>query len=711
MNTRDLISNPARYEVDDLIVDLVPRRVRRAGMVIRLQALSFDLLVTLVRAAPGLVSFEQLGERVWPGLVISPETIVQRVKLLRSALGDDAHSPRYIEGVRGRGYRMVADVRPLTERQVIPEFIVPPSLKELERDDSLNVNAGVAVTGAAAVSSLSAMPPAARRPADWAPPGWIGGTLIIVVLLAASWAAFHLRGVSKSAEQTSSGTAPAAIRSLAVLPLEDLSGDREQEYFADGMTDALTTDLAQIGSLRVISRNSAMQFKSSKETLPQIGHDLHVDAVVEGAVTRGANRVRVTAQLVATRSDRHLWARTYERDLKDVLVLQDEIARDIAEQIRVKLTPKERSLLIEVHAVDPEAHDAYLRGRYWAYKQTPEGGQKALEYYRRAIAKDPSYALAYAGLADAYYVVMAAGGLSLKEASPRVVDAANKALALDPSLAEPRSSLALIRLFSDWDWSSAEAEFKEAIALNPNFAEAHQEYSIYLIVVNRLDEAVNEGERAVDLDPFNLWTNRWLGQALYHARRYDEALRQMRRTLELFPDMGGLYEDMADVYEQKRMFAEAFAARQQALTLDKNPSVTALRKAYEKAYERAGYKGYLLEEIRLVERGPRQECNFAVLAHLYAMLDDQAHAVSSVESAYEEHSPEILFAGTAPELDSIHSSPRFWDVLRRIGLPPPTSQLRGGVMWLVPNRVPNVGGRGAPGSRKIIANSTSYLFL
>ena len=260
------------------------------------------------------------------------------------------------------------------------------------------MHAGVAATGAAAVSFPSATPTAPPRSAKWVPRGWIGGTLIIVTLLAASWAIVHYRGASKPAERTSVVVSP-VIHSLVVLPLENLSGDNEQEYFADGMTDALTTDLAQIGSLRVISRTSAMHFKGSKETLPQIGHELQVDAVVEGTVTRGENRVRITAQLVEASSDHHLWARSYERDLKDVLALQDEIAQDIAEQIRVKLTPKERSLLVQVHVVDPEAYDACLRGWYWWNQFTPDGARKALDYFQKAIAKDPSYAPAYANLA------------------------------------------------------------------------------------------------------------------------------------------------------------------------------------------------------------------------------------------------------------------------------------------------------------------------
>jgi TolB-like protein/DNA-binding winged helix-turn-helix (wHTH) protein len=662
-NTPDLIPDPAGYQVDDLIIDLGRRRVRRAGTTIPLKALSFDLLVALVRGAPNLLSFDQLSERVWPGLVITPETIVQRVKLLRGALGDDPHAPRYIEGVRGRGYRMLAEVRPLTERHGTAESIVPPSLKETKEEESPNVHAGIAATGAATVSSPSAKPSAAPRPAKWGPLGWIGGTVTIVVLLAASWAIVHYRGASKPAERTSVVVSP-VIHSLAVLPLENLSGDKEQEYFADGMTDALTTDLAQIGSLRVISRTSAMHFKGSKETLPQIGRELNVDAVVEGAVTRGENRVRVTAQLVEASSDHHLWARTYERDLKDVLALQDEIAQDVAEQIRVKLTPKERSLLMQVHTVDPEAYDDFLRGRYWLSTWTGEGNRKALDYFQKAIAKDPSYALAYAGLTDCLFNLGFGGGLPRKEAFTNGREAAVKALALDPSLAEAHTALAIFKFNVDWDWSGAEAEYKQATALNPNNARAHYRYAQYLVPMGRIDEAMTEIEFARDLDPFSSPITWWLGQVLYHARRYDDALRQNRRGLEMYPDKGQFYVEIADIYEQKKMFAEAFAARQQALSLGKDPRVTALGEAYK----RSGYRGYLLKEAETLGADSP-----TYAAHVYALLNDEARAVTALEVAYNEREPGVLFIRTAPELDSIRSSPRFRDLVRRIGFPPSPS--------------------------------------
>lgn len=666
-NTRNLTPDPAGYQVDDLIIDLAPRRVRRAQTVIPLKALSFDLLVTLVRAAPNLVSFEQLSERVWPGLVITPETIVQRVKLLRSALGDDPHAPRYIEGVRGRGYRLVAEVRPLTERPGTPETIVSPSLKETKEEESPNVHAGIAATEAVGMSSPSATLPAAPRPAQWVPLGWIGGTLIIVALLAASWAIVYYRGASKPADGTSSRIAPAAIHSLAVLPLENLSGDKEQEYFADGMTDEVITELGKIGALRVISRTSAMQFKGAREPLPDIARKLNVDAIVEGTVLRSGNRVRITAQLIEASSDRHLWAHSYEHDLKDVLLLQDEVSRDIAEEVRIKLTPRERSLLSQAHGIDPEVYDDYLRGRYWCDKFTVDGSSKCRAFFQSAIAKNANYALAHAGVAESYIDELNCCGLPVQEAFPKAKESVLKALALDPSLAEAHTGLATVKLQYDWDWSGAEDELKQAIALNPNYARAHTWYSIELLVMGRLDEAVKEAERARDLDPFAIPIDRWMVEVFYHSRRYGEALREARRLSEIHPNWAGGYHDLGDLYEQMKELPEAFAAYQQELSLLKDRSASALGEAYQ----RSGYKGYLLKKIQILEQTPHFDMYTGpILAHEYAQLNDETHAMIYLERAYDEHYPWLLLVRVAPEWDPIRSSPRFRELVRRLGLPP-----------------------------------------
>jgi tetratricopeptide (TPR) repeat protein len=405
-----------------------------------------------------------------------------------------------------------------------------------------------------------------------------------------------------------------------------------------------------------------MHFKGSKETLPQIGRDLQVDAVVEGTVARGERRVRITAQLIEASTDHHLWAQTYERDLKDTLALQDEITQDITELIRFKLTPRERSVLMQVNAVDPEAYDDLLKGRYWLSSWTGDRAWKALDYFHKAIAKDPKYAAAYAGVADSFVTLHVSGGLPAREAYPKAREAAVKALALDPSLAEAHTSLAAVKWGYEWDWSGAEAEYKQAIALSPNYANTHMMYSGFLLAMGRLDEATKEIERARDLDPFSPGITWWQGQVLYHARRYDDALRQDRRGLEMHPDNANFYDAIADVHEQKKMFAEAFAARQQALRLENDPSVAALGEAYK----RSGYRGYLLKEAQILE----QAHNPGYAAHPYALLNDEARALTALEWSYYEREPEILFLRTAPELDSIRSSPRFRDLVRRIGFPP-----------------------------------------
>jgi len=610
----------AVYEFGQFTLVPSQKRLLSGREIVPLAPKVFDTLVLLVENQGRLIQKEEFLKALWPNSVVEEQALAHNISQLRKVLRDPPETPKFIETVPKRGYRFIASVRASGEP---PAFPAPP-----------------APSGAVP----SAMQPLRR------PRRAVLAVLAPVLVLAAGATVYV--SFPRTGPETA-GVLP-AIHSLAVLPLENLSGDTEQEYFADGMTDALITDLAQIGSLRVISRTSAIQYKGSKETLPQIGRELKVDAVVEGTVARAGSRVRITAQLVEASSDRHLWARTYERDLKDILALQDEIAQDVAGQIRLKLTSKERGMLIQVHAVDPEAYDAYLRGSYWINQLTSEGLNKACDYFQKAVAKDPSYAVAYVGVARCAF-----------QNSPDTArEAAVKALVLDPSLAEAHTMLAEVKFYHDWDWSGAEAEHKQAIALNPNCAPAHHRYSRYLVAMGRIDEATREIERARDLDPFDALTTVWLGRVLYHARRYDDALREMRRGLEMYPNQHDFYWDVADVYEQKKMLAEAFASRQQALSLGKDPRVSALGEAYK----RLGYKGYLLKQAEF-----EQTHNAAYAAHCYALLNDEARAIAALEAVYNEHNGKILFMRTAPELDSIRSSPRFRDLVRRIGFPQPSS--------------------------------------
>ena len=463
------------------------------------------------------------------------------------------------------------------------------------------------------------------------------------------------------------GVGSPAIRSLAVLPLANLTGDSGQDYFVDGMTDELTTDLAQIAALRVTSRTSTMQFRDAKKPLSQIAKELNVEAVMEGSVVRSADRVRITAQLIEAKSDRHLWAKSYERKIQDVLALQDEVARDIAEEVRIKLTPEERSRFEVARPVNPGAHDDYLRGRFWWSKRTEEGEWKGLEYFQKAIAKEPSYALAYAGVADSFIVLGHHGRLSPKEALPKAKQAAMKALELDDSLAEAHTSLALVRHSYDWDWSGAESEFKQAIVLNPNYSTAHHWYSHYLVAVGRLDEALSEVERARELDPFSPTINAFLGDTLYYRRQYDRSLRQYRHALEMYPDATEFHDGIANVYEQKKMLPEAFAERQQVLAMH-GQTKTAV--ALAQVYKNSGYMGYLQKRIEILEQAPEPaEAPNLYLAHLYAELNDQPHALHYLERAYEERNPWLLNLKVDPAMDPLRSSPAFRDLVRRIGLP------------------------------------------
>jgi TolB-like protein/DNA-binding winged helix-turn-helix (wHTH) protein/Tfp pilus assembly protein PilF len=641
------------FELDERAGEL-----RRSGRRVALQPQPLEILRALLERPGEVVSREELRRRVWKnGAYIDfDRSLNKAIVKLRDALGDDADSPRYIETLPRHGYRFI--LLPPAHIDAAPgaqgEFTADMPQPEGPASPQLTPVSRVQTAGAHHRWRWAALGLSLLALAGWIISSWFpierGGTKPV-----------ELTNFQQPAQRTAE--AAPAIYSLAVLPLDNLSGNKEQEYFADGMTDALTTDLAQIGTLRVISRTSAMQFKGSKKSLRQIGHDLQVDAVVEGTVVRDDNRVRITAQLIQTSSDHHLWAKSYERDLKDILALQDEIAQDVAEQIRAKLTSRERSLLAKVHAVDPEAHDAYMRGRYWWHTKTLEGSRRGLDYFQKAVVKDPTYALAYAGIADSFISMAWNFRLPANEAFPKAKEASVKALELDPTLAEAHASLASAEFAYYWEWTAAEHEFKQAIALNPNYAQAYHYYSYYLMAMGRVDEAVNGFEHARSLDPYAFHINWSLGTALYYARRYDEALRQYRRCLEMLPDRrADVYDSIANVYEQKKMFAEAFAAHQQALSIRKDSTATVL----DQAYQRSGYSGYVRKKIEILEKAPPTQGD---LLHWYSLANDEAHSMTLLEHFYDERFPWLLMLQVDPRSEPFRSSPRFRDLVRRIGLP------------------------------------------
>ncbi len=461
----------------------------------------------------------------------------------------------------------------------------------------------------------------------------------------------------------------AQIKSLAVLPLANLSHDPEQDYFADGMTEALITGLAKITELRVISRTSVMHYKGVQRLLPEIARELNVDAVVEGSVQRSGNRVKITAQLIRAATDQHLWAESYERDLRDVLGLQDEVASTIAQRVESKLRPSNQVPSERRGSVKPEAYEAYLKGLYYINKRTPESLRKSEEYFQQAIAKDPGYAPAYASLADFYNLANNYTILTPNESLPKARAAAMKALEIDSSLAEAHTALA-IALVNDYDWNDAGNEFRRALELNPGSAQGHYWYSlVFLTSLGRHREAISEMQRARQLDPLSLITNANLGTILFNARQYDQAIQQCLRTLEMDPHFATAHYNLALAYEQKGMFEDAIREMQEAIA-DYGDGGMDLLAHLARAYALAGKRAEARQTITRLNRLSKQihDSSSYERATVYLAVGQKDLALAQLQRAYEERSGQLIWLGTDPNLDGLRSDPRFRALLRRMNL-------------------------------------------
>ena len=623
-------------------VDLQAGEVRKAGMRQKLAGQPFQVLQALLEHPQEIVSREELRERIWPGnaFVDYELALKKSVNRLREMLGDSAESPHFIETVPRRGYRFIGTISS------------PPSLSSDPREP--------AVPGAIEVTKRPVATPPARARALWKLIGVLalGGVVALLV-----WFGFgKLRGrifaKSRSVE----------IHSIAVLPLENLSRDPGQDYFSDGITEALTTDLAQIGALRVISRTSAMHFKGSRETLPDIGRQLNVDAIVEGSVMRSGDRVRITAQLIDAHSDQHLWARTYERDLKDILGMQDEVARDIATEIQIKVNTPETRRPVSAGPASPEAHEAYLKGRYFWNKRSAEGVRKGIEYFELATRLDPNYAAAYAGLAESYVVLNGHRYLPAAQAFPKVRAAALKALELDERLAEAHTALGSLKWEYEWDKSGAEKEYKRAIELNPSYATGHQWYAEHLAAVGREDEALAEIKRAQELDPLSLPISAVAGWILYLGRHNDQAIDQYRRTIEMDSNFAIAHAYLGRAYVRNSNFEQAIIECQTATRLSENHPFYLAWLGY--TYAAAGKKKEalrILGELGMISRSKYVASHD--IAAIYAGLEEESKAFAWLKKAYEERSYTVLQLGVEPEFDALRPDPRFQDLLHRIGLP------------------------------------------
>lgn len=593
----------------------------------------FDTLLALVARRGEVVEKDELMRLVWPDTVVEENNLNQTVHLLRKVLHDGEDGARYIETVPRRGYRFVADVRTIddgtttgsqTQKAPIPDR-TPAGSSSIRAVDKL-IKPSIAV-------------------------GFVLLTFFAGVLV--------VRRYSQSSDAETR-----EIRSLAVLPLANLSNDPDQEYFADGMTDELITDLAQVAELKVVSKTSVMQYKGTRKPLPEIGRELGVDAVVEGSVLRSGGRVRITAQLIRAATDRHLWAKTYDGDLRDVLELQSQVAEAITGEVKLILTKQERARFHSPAHLDPEAYDLYLRGRYFANQRSEASFHTAIDFYNQSAAKDPNFALAYAGLADCH-VLLALWG----EGRPRLPDAesnAARALSLDDGLAEAHTSLAAVKVL-EWNWTEAEKEFRRALALNPNDAQAHQWYgNIFLGPQGRHEEAIAELKRAQNLDPLSPIINSDLGYAYYLAGQYNEAYRQYQKVRASDPSFLLVRYYLAQYYHVRGMYDEELQELAEDFVLSGRPKAAAEMKDLSGQQNRKE-----LFEAMARTRGTMEDDSKSANAGSavwFLALNKPEKALHAIETSFQMREPGLIYLAVDPEFASLHSDPRFQEMVRRIGL-------------------------------------------
>ena len=632
-------SGPLRFGVFE--ADLHTGELTKRGKHVRLQEQPFRLLAILLEKPGELVTREELRTRLWPQTFVDfDHGLNKAISKIRDALGDSADNPRFVETVAGRGYRFLADVTAVHDAraEIVGTDLAmhgdPEPLRSME------------------LGTLAVRLPRAHAWRLYA----FGLTLFLALAIALSWI-FGPWGRSSP-----------TIRSLAVLPLDNLSGDASQEYFADGMTEELITDLGKISTLRVISRTSAMMYKKTRKPLAEIARELNVESVVEGSVLRSGDHVRISAQLIEAPADRHLWAESFEGDIRDTLALQSSVARTIAGQIRATLDGQEQAALDKSKAVNPEAYEAYLKGRYFWNKRTGDGLKSSIAYFSHAIEVDPNYAEAYSGLADAYALSgdWEYGVLSPQEAFRQARAAATKALTLDDSLGEAHTSLAFALDLYGWDWQAAEKEYEQAIKLSPGYSTLHLWYAWHLMVVRRTSEGILELRKAESLDPLSLIVGADLADALCIARLYDESVEQSRKTLELDPNFGVGHYELGQALVQKQRADEAIVEFRKAIALSGHSGAFDSNLAY--AYAVFGQKDEATKILaELAATSDKNHSADANIALIYVGLGDNDQAMIWLEKAYEARfNPSILLR---PAWDPLRSDARFKDLRRRIGLP------------------------------------------
>jgi len=627
---------------DGFSLDLRAYELRRSGRTLKLEPTPFGILALLLEQRGELVTREQIVERIWgKGVFLDTDNSINgAIRKIRLVLNDDTEQPRFIQTVTGRGYRFVA---PIAEGE--PEAPV-------------------------GTSRLAVVPPAQREKAIEPSPGLLrrlrpAATLIASLVLIAALVLWLVPAVSHRTAATS------PIRSIAVLPLDNLSGDSSQDYFADAMTDELITDLAKVGALRVTSRTTVTLYQHTHKTLPEIARELNVDAIVEGSVLRSGGRVRITAQLIHASADQHIWAEAYERDLGDVLRLQSDVAQAITQQVRAQLTPELKDQFATARPVDPEAYDAYLRGRYYIYNQslTDLSLNQAKANFEEAIRKDPNFSAAYSGLAEAYIFLVTdgKGEITAEEGHRAARNAVQKALELDPNNGEAYNALGEMK-WAELDWKAAEQSFDKAIALAPSYSCPHEDRAVFMAEMGRRDEALMELEKSKQLDPGP--DSAGLESAVYlQLRDWEHLLEWSRVQLASDPNNPDVHSDLGIAYEGKGKLPEAIAEYQKAVELSNGDLNRVASLAH--AYAAIGNRAEAQRILRHVEEKSKSgKASPYLAATIYAGLAQNDKAMELIEKAYREKSLDIAWTLKSDlRTDNLRSDPRFQNLLSRVGLP------------------------------------------
>jgi TolB-like protein/DNA-binding winged helix-turn-helix (wHTH) protein len=648
------------YVFGEFSVDPQNRVLRLRDEPVALTPKAFELLFLLIQRGGQVVSKDELMNSVWPDSFVEESNLTQTVFMLRKALGETANQ-RYILTVQGRGYRFAAEVKAVAGNG---------------HGDACRE----AVNGQGGERAVRSPNDLTDRPYEAASPPRRNGVdapssetrnnkrvaLAFGVLVVA--ATGLLLWLVPALARRASASGP--IRSVAVLPLDNFSGDPSQEYFVDGMTDELTTDLAKVGSLSVVSRTSVMRYKGTKKSLPEIARELHVDGVVEGSVTRSGPRVRITAQLIHAPTDHHLWAETYERDVGDVLRLQSEVAEAIAQQVQAQLTPQQQARLRSARAVNPDAYEAYLRGRYYFTNQfmVTEGLKKAKGYFEESIRKDPGFAQAYSGLANAYVYLAISHAWPRDRAYASAKEALRKATELDDSVGEIHDVLGMLAWRFDWDWRAAEGEFSRAIELTPSYSCGQEDRALFLGFLGRRDDALAAVETSNRIDPGPGSTGTEAATD-YQLRDYPALVKAGQKEVRSDPDQWNGHLDLGIGYEGSGKLLEAISEYQKAIEVSNGSDdvIAYLAHAFVKIGKRAEAKKILLD---LEQKSKSASVSSYTIATVYAGLDERDKALALLEQAFQEKSLDASWHINADlRLDSLRSDPRFQALLRRVKLP------------------------------------------